>query len=62
MGIKTVHLRCFQQAHDEDVQLCDAVELRQTLHMKPGMFSVFVPGDLISPDASAAGGNSYAKW
>ncbi|EHV9142464.1 YhcH/YjgK/YiaL family protein [Salmonella enterica] len=34
---------------DDDYQLCDAVEPCQTLHMQPGMFAVFLPGEPHKP-------------
>lgn len=34
---------------DDDYQLCDSLEQRQTLHMVPGMFAIFLPNEPHKP-------------
>lgn len=41
--------QCEEFHHEDDYQLCNAIENEQTINLKPGMFAVFMPGEPHKP-------------
>ncbi|NPI97371.1 DUF386 domain-containing protein [Escherichia coli] len=41
--------QCEEFHHEDDYQLCSAIENEQAIILKPGMFAVFMPGELHKP-------------
>lgn len=46
---------------DEDYLLCDAVSPCQTLHMQPGMFAIFLPGEPHKPGCISEAAQTISK-
>lgn len=46
---------------DDDYLLCDAVSPCQTLHMQPGMFAIFFPGEPHKPGCISETANTISK-
>jgi YhcH/YjgK/YiaL family protein len=46
---------------DDDYQLCDAVSPCQTLHMQPGMFAIFLPGEPHKPGCVSETSQTISK-
>lgn len=46
--------QCEEFHHEDDYQLCSAIENEQAIILKPGMFAVFMPGEPHKPDALSA--------
>ena len=44
-GMAGTARQCEEFHHEDDYQLCSAIENEQTIILKPGMFAVFMPGE-----------------
>lgn len=48
-GMAGTARQCEVFHHEDDYQLCSAIEHEQTIILKPGMFAVFMPGEPHKP-------------
>ncbi|UMV99604.1 N-acetylneuraminate anomerase [Escherichia coli] len=48
-GMAGTARQCEEFHHEDDYQLCSAIENEQTINLKPGMFAVFMPGEPHKP-------------
>ena len=48
-GMAGTARQCEEFHHEDDYQLCSAIENEQTINLKPGMFAVFMPGEPHNP-------------
>lgn len=48
-GMAGTARQCEEFHHEDDYQLCSAIENEQTIILKPGMFAVFMPGEPHKP-------------
>ena len=48
-GMAGTARQCEVFHHEDDYQLCSAIENEQTINLKPGMFAVFMPGEPHKP-------------
>lgn len=46
---------------DDDYLLCDAVSPLQTLHLQPGMFAIFLPGEPHKPGCNSETAQAISK-
>lgn len=53
-GMAGTARQCEEFHHEDDYQLCSAIENEQTIILKPGMFAVFMRESRISRDALLA--------
>lgn len=47
-GMAGTARQCEEFHHEDDYQLCSAIENEQTIILKPGMFAVFMPENRIN--------------
>ncbi|HGG7337575.1 TPA: N-acetylneuraminate anomerase [Escherichia coli] len=48
-GMAGTARQCEEFHHEDDYQLCSAIENEHTINLKPGMFAVFMPGEPHKP-------------
>ncbi len=53
--------QCEEFHHEDDYQLCSAIENEQAIILKPGMFAVFMPGEHYRHDAGLLGAALLAQ-
>ncbi len=53
-GMAGTARQCEEFHHEDDYQLCSAIENEQAIILKPGMFAVFMPENRINRDALLA--------
>lgn len=60
-GVAGSARQCEERHVEEDYQLCHDIDTMQTLHMKPGMYAIFMPGEPHKPGCVVAQGEEIKK-
>lgn len=60
-GVAGSARQCEERHVEEDYQLCHDIDTMQTLHMKPGMYAIFMPGEPHKPGCVVTQGEEIKK-
>lgn len=61
-GMAGTARQCEEFHHEDDYQLCSAIENEQAIILKPGMFAVFMQENRINRDALLANLVRLKRW